>query len=240
MAKGWGYLSLPFGDGDKRWSCSRNEEPPCNFDLCEECFNDNRCNKDGFSYFTSAARESARKGIGEEKGSIYSDHTISEKGQCDQVDKGVISRSENDAAVVSKREASGSPPSSDTSPTTFSNKSTLHSPLSLIVFSRRDAKEAIHSVSIFLGKDKINLESTLRDVMVKGKELNKAIFRSKTKGFIMEVKVSDTETIPITISSARERKISDLLNINRETGKTLHIMVKDAPEIDDNENDVEF
>jgi len=49
--------------------------------------------------------------------------------------------------------------------------------ISVLVFSREDAKGALHSVSVFVGQDKsIRMDSSLRDAMRAAKVLNKSVF----------------------------------------------------------------
>ena len=49
-----------------------------------------------------------------------------------------------------------------------------------------------------------------------------------------------SKMIPITIENAKAYKMSDLFQLENESKQVVQIQVKDAPEIDEDESDVDF
>jgi len=56
----------------------------------------------------------------------------------------------------------------------------------------------------------------------------------------MEIQLVEREPVPITILSATDMKLSNLLEIEGLQGQTVRIHVRDSPDSDEDENDVEF
>ena len=77
--------------------------------------------------------------------------------------------------------------------------------------------------------------------MIEAKALSKAVFRSKTKSLVMEVAYGEKQTnLPITVEAAKVYKLCDIINVGSDFDQAVKIQVKDAPEVDKDEFDVDF
>ena len=110
-----------------------------------------------------------------------------------------------------------------------------------LIFERVDAHGLSHNVTVFLGRGNLTYQSTLLDAMVEAKTLSKAVFRSKTMSIVMEVAYGEKQTnLPITVEAARVYKLCDIINMGSDFDQAVKIQVKDAPEVDKDEFDVDF
>jgi len=110
-----------------------------------------------------------------------------------------------------------------------------------LIFERVDAHGLSHNVTVFLGRGNLTYQSTLLDAMVEAKTLSKAVFRSKTKSIVMEVAYGEKQTnLPITVEAARVYKLCDIINVGSDFDQAVKIQVRDAPEVDKDEFDVDF
>lgn len=214
----------PFSETDKRYSCALNKNPPCDFDLCESCFlrgNEIACTKN-----ISPAKQASHFQIPEHEGEAQSLRLESKRGT-----------GEPKPAIVDEKH-SGEDGMSDYSHTTVPPQDLVSAP-SVLVFERRGVNGSHHRVSVIVGRGGVKFESSLRDAMVKAKQLNAALFRSKTKAFVMEIN-SGEDPLPFTIESAKSYSVSDLFELGCDSLKTVNILVKDAPELDEEESDIDF